>query len=119
MIEETRLEDAYPDIEGTDAASHLSILYLNQDEHGGVELSPRAQYDLLEFLYQRRYALYQATHLSLGRDDDTPAWIKSGYSATRIIETTPTQAPSTASRTSEGNIVYLADGRKIRAHVER
>ncbi len=85
MIEETRLEDAYPDIEGTDAASHLGILYLNQDEHGGVELSPRAQYDLLEFFYQRRYALYQATHLSLGADD-TPAWIQSGNTlATRII----------------------------------
>jgi hypothetical protein len=119
MIEETRLEDAYPDIEGTDAASHQGILYLHQDEHGGVELSPRAQYDLLEFLYQRRYALYKATHLSLGRDDDMPAWIKSGYSATRIIDTTPAEAPSAAPRTSEGNIVFLADGRQIRAHVER
>ncbi len=69
MIEETRLEDAYPDIEGTDAASHLGILYLNQDEHGGVELSPRAQFDLLEVLYNRRYALYHATHLSLGAND--------------------------------------------------
>jgi hypothetical protein len=85
MIEETRLEDAYPNIEGTDAASHLGILYLNQDEHGGVELSPRAQYDLLEFLYQRRYALYRATHLVLGADN-MPAWIESGASATRIID---------------------------------
>lgn len=85
MIEETRLEDAYPDIEGTDAASHLGILHLNQDEHGGVELSPRAQFDLLEFLYQRRYALYHATHLSLGAND-APDWIQSGYSTTRIID---------------------------------
>lgn len=85
MIEETKLEDAYPDIESTDAASQMGVLYLNQDEHGGVELSPRAQFDLLEFLYERRYALYQATHLSLDAHD-TPAWIQSGYSATRIID---------------------------------
>ncbi len=85
MIEETKLEDSYPDIEGTDAAAQAGVLYLNQDEHGGVELSPRAQFDLLEFLYQRRYALYQATHLSLDAND-TPAWIQSGYSATRIID---------------------------------
>lgn len=85
MIEETRLEDAYPDIDGTHAASHLGILYLNQDEHGGVKLSPHAQYDLLEFLYKRRYALYHATHLSLG-GHDAPDWIQSGYSATRIID---------------------------------
>jgi hypothetical protein len=84
MIEETRLEDAYPDIEGTDAASHQGVLYLHQDEHGSVELSPRAQYDLLEFLYQRRYALYRATHLSLG--DDAPGWIQSGKTVTRIID---------------------------------
>lgn len=90
MIEETRLEDAYPDIEGTDAASHLGILYLNQDEHGGVELSPRAQYGLLEFLYERRYALYHATHLSLGAHD-APDWIQSGYSATRIIDAQETE----------------------------
>jgi len=68
MIEETRLEDAYPDIEGTGAASHMDVLHLHQDEQGGVELSPRAQYDLLEFFYERRYALYRATHLSLGDD---------------------------------------------------
>lgn len=90
MIEETRLEDAYPDIEGTDAASHLGILYLNQDEHGGIELSPRAQFDLLEFLYQRRYALYHATHLALGAHD-APDWIQSGYSATRIIDAEETE----------------------------
>jgi hypothetical protein len=118
MIEETKLEDAYPDIEATDAASQAGILYLNQDEHGGVELSPRAQYDLLEFLYQRRYALYQTTHLSLG-GDNAPEWIRSGYSATKIIESTPAETPSKATRISEGNIVYLADGRQIRAHVER
>lgn len=86
MIEETKLEDAYPDVEGINAASYMGILHLHQDEHGSVELSPRAQYDLLVFLYQRRYALYQASHLSLGRGDDTPEWIKSGYSATRIID---------------------------------
>jgi hypothetical protein len=85
MIEETKLEDGSPDIDGTDAAAQAGILYLNQDEYGGVELSPRAQYDLLEFLYQRRYALYQATHLALGVDD-VPVWIQSGYSATRIID---------------------------------
>ena len=87
MIEETRLDDAYPDVEGTDAASRHGTLYLQQDEHGGVELSPRAQYDLLEFLYQRRYALYCATHLAPGADN-TPAWIRDGYSATRIIDAT-------------------------------
>ena len=88
MIEETRLEDAYPDIEGTDAASHLGVLSLNQDEHGGVKLSPRAQYELLKFLYERRYALYRATHLVLGADE-MPAWIRSGASATRIIDADP------------------------------
>jgi hypothetical protein len=119
MIEETNLPDAYPDIEATDAASQQGVLYLNQDEHGGVELSPRAQYDLLEFLYARRYALYQATHLSLGAND-TPEWIKSGSAtATRIIDTQPTAAPKTTPRPSEGSIVYLADGREIRAEVER
>jgi hypothetical protein len=85
MIEETTLPDGYPDIEGIDAAAQAGILYLNQDEHGGVELSPRAQFDLLEFLYQRRYALYRATHIALGRND-TPSWVQSGYSATRIID---------------------------------
>ena len=88
MIEETRLEDAYPDIERTDAASHQGVLYLNQDEHGGVKLSPRAQYELLKFLYERRYALYRATHLVLGADE-MPAWIRSGASATRIIDADP------------------------------
>jgi hypothetical protein len=85
MIEETKLEDAYPTIEATNAAAYQGVLHLHQDEHGSVELSPRAQFDLLEFLYQRRYALYNATHLNLGADD-TPEWIKSGYTATRIIE---------------------------------
>jgi len=85
MIEETRLQDAYPDIEGTGAASHMGVLHFHQDEQGGVELSPRAQYDLLEFLYERRYALYRATHLSLG-DDTIPDWIQSGYRATRSID---------------------------------
>ena len=86
MIEETRLEDAYLELEGgIEGTSRMGVLRLNQDEYGGVKLSPRAQYDLLEFLYQRRYALYRATHLSLGADD-TPAWIQSGYSATRIID---------------------------------
>jgi hypothetical protein len=85
MIEETWLEDAYPDIEGINAASHIGVLHLHQDEHGDVELSPRAQYDLLEFLYERRYTLYRATHLSLG-DDTIPDWIQSGYRATRIID---------------------------------
>ena len=28
----------------------MGILWLNQDEYGRVRLSPRAQYDLLEFL---------------------------------------------------------------------
>jgi len=86
MIEETRLEDAYPDIAGTDAASLMGVLHLQQDEHGGVELSPQAQYDLLEFLYERRYALYRATHLAFGGADDTPEWIRSGYQVTRIVE---------------------------------
>ena len=85
MIEETRLEDAYPDVEGTDAASVMGVLHLHQDEHGSVELSPRAQYDLLEFLYTRRYALYQATHIAFGQND-TPEWVKSGYNATRIVD---------------------------------
>lgn len=86
MIEETRLEDASLELEGgIEGASQMGVLWLNQDKYGEVKLSPRAQYDLLEFLYQRRYALYRATHLSLGADD-TPAWIQSGYSATRIID---------------------------------
>jgi len=85
MIEETRLEDAYLDREKTDATAHMGILYLNQDENGSVELSPRAQYDLLEFLYERRYALYKATHLTFGTDN-MPAWIQNGYSATRIVD---------------------------------
>ncbi len=86
MIEETRLEDAYLELEGgIEGASQMGVLWLNQDEYGSVKLSPRAQYDLLEFLYQRRYALYRATHLSLGRET-TPDWIQSGYRATRIID---------------------------------
>lgn len=86
MIEETRLEDASLELEGgIEGASQMGVLWLNQDEYGSAKLSPRAQYDLLEFLYQRRYALYRATHLSLGADD-TPMWIRSGHSATRIID---------------------------------
>lgn len=91
MIEETRLEDASLKLEGgIEGASQMGVLWLNQDEYGSVKLSPRAQYDLLEFLYQRRYALYHATHLSLG-GDDTPAWVQSGYSATRIIDAEHTE----------------------------
>lgn len=86
MIEETRLEDAYIDLEGgIEGASRMGVLRLNQDEYGSVKLSPRAQFDLLEFLYQRRYALYRATHLSVGKDT-TPDWVQSGYSGTRIID---------------------------------
>jgi hypothetical protein len=86
MIEETRLEDASLELEGgIEGASQMGVLWLNQDEYGSVKLSPRAQYDLLEFLFQRRYALYRASHLSLG-DDTTPEWIRSGDSATRIID---------------------------------
>src|SRR5439155_467379 len=60
MIEETRLEDAYLELEGgIEGASRMGVLWLNQDEYGSVKLSPRTQYDLLEFLYQRRYALYR------------------------------------------------------------
>ena len=91
MIEETRLEDAYIELEGgIEGASRMGVLRLNQDEYGSVKLSPRAQYDLLEFLYQRRYALYRATHLVLGADD-MPVWIQSGASATRIIDANPTE----------------------------
>lgn len=54
MIEETRLEDAYIELEGRiEGASRMGVLRLNQDEYGSVKLSPRAQYDLLEFLYER------------------------------------------------------------------
>jgi hypothetical protein len=91
MIEETRLEDAYLELEGgIEGASRMGVLRLNQDEYGSVKLSPRAQYDLLEFLYHRRYALYRATHLSLGAND-APDWIQSGYSATRIIDAEQTE----------------------------
>ncbi|MHB8596682.1 MAG: hypothetical protein ACYDER_07720 [Ktedonobacteraceae bacterium] len=91
MIEETRLEDASLELEGgIEGASQMGVLLLNQDENGRIELSPRAQYDLLEFLYQRRYALYCATHLSLGVHD-APGWIQSGYSATRIIDAEETE----------------------------
>lgn len=91
MIEETRLEDAYLELEGgIEGASRMGVLWLNQDEYGSVKLSPRAQYDLLEFLYQRRYALYRATHLSLG-EETTPDWIQSGYRTTRIIDAKQTE----------------------------
>jgi hypothetical protein len=91
MIEETKLEDAYLELEGgIEGASRMGILQLNQDEYGSVKLSPRAQYDLLEFLHQRRYALYRATHLTLGTDT-APDWIRSGYSATRIIDAEQTE----------------------------
>lgn len=84
MIEETRLNDDYPDIEGVNAASHMGVLHLHQDEVGEVALQPRTQWDLLEFLYARRYELYRATHLTLGIDD-MPAWVKSAR-PTRVIE---------------------------------
>src|SRR5258708_4292829 len=91
MIEETRLEDTYLELDGrVEGASQMGVLQLNQDEYGSVKLSPRAQYDLLEFLYQRRYALYRATHLSLG-GETTPDWIQSGYRATRIIDAEQTE----------------------------
>lgn len=91
MIEETKLEDAYLELEGgIEGASRMGVLWLNQDEYGRVKLSPRAQYNLLEFLYQRRYALYRATHLNVG-NDTTPDWIRRGYSATRIIDAEQTE----------------------------
>ncbi len=42
MIEETRLEDAYLELEGgIEGASQMGVLWLNQDEYGSVKLSPR------------------------------------------------------------------------------
>jgi len=85
MMEQTTLDDASIELEGIEGISQMGFLVLTQDEEGRVELSPRAQYELLEFLYQRRYALYRATHLSFGAND-APDWVKSGYDATRIVD---------------------------------
>jgi len=85
MMEKTTLEDAYIELEGIGGFSQMGQLVLSQDEKGRIELSPRAQYELLEFLYKRRNALYRATHLRFGAED-VPEWIRSGYAATRIVD---------------------------------
>jgi hypothetical protein len=82
MEETTRLENDHFELEGEIwASSVMGALHLLQgepflDETGALKLSPRAQYDLLKWLYERRYPLYMATTLSLG--DNAPAWIASG-----------------------------------------
>jgi len=87
MEENTHLEDENrllgSDMEG---ASHQGTLYLRQ-RASTLELSPQAQWDLLEWLYSRRYALYRATHVAFGQDT-LPAWVQSdANSATRIVDT--------------------------------
>ncbi len=97
MQESTRLEDDWFELEHLEGSSRQGEVYLHQDapEMAGVEtlrLSPRAQYDLLEWLYKRRYPLYMATHLTLG-GLDTPAWIASGKpgNVARIVDATDEQ----------------------------
>ncbi len=99
--EMTRLQDERLDLDGDiNASSIMGILSLLQDpdhldeESGAVKLSPKAQFELLEWLYQRRYPLYRATHLALG-DDEMPAWIKSGRAGnvTVVVDAQDAQEP--------------------------
>ena len=99
--EMTRLQDERLDLDGDiSASSIMGILYVLQDsthldeESGAIKLSPRAQFELLEWLYQRRYPLYRATHLTLG-DDEMPAWIKSGRAGnvTVVVDAEDAQGP--------------------------
>lgn len=82
-IHTTRLEDAVFELEGQiEAYSEMGMLHIMQDAIGQVKLSPRAQYDLLEWLYQRRAALYHATHLAIG---NAPEWIED-TTPSKIVE---------------------------------
>lgn len=90
MKEETRIKDGYVELGGQEEASFSNgQLFIRQDAPAmanaeTIELDAHAQMALLEALYERRYALYRATTLSLG-GDDMPDWIKSGQ-PTRVVD---------------------------------
>jgi len=83
MEESTRIKDGFVELSGgqQEATFRQGMLYIRQDapamkNRETVQLDPEAQWKLFEALYQRRYALYMATHLLLG--DTVPDWIASG-----------------------------------------
>ena len=75
MAETARLEDDYLDLDGhIDGKVTRGGLHLVQNKAGEITLTPRAQFELLEWLYARRIALYLVTH-PRRRRSDIPAWI--------------------------------------------
>jgi hypothetical protein len=80
----TQIKDGFVDLEGgqEEATFRQGILYIRQDAPAmyndeTIQLDARAQMALLKALYERRYALYMGTTLSLG-GNDVPDWIASG-----------------------------------------
>jgi hypothetical protein len=71
----TRLDNGFWELDGgIEASSTQGLLHLDQWEVGQIDLSPEAQYDLLQILYARRGALYRATTLDIaGRY--APDWV--------------------------------------------
>jgi hypothetical protein len=97
--EHTRIQDGYVELGGQEEATfHVGVLYIRQDapamdNEETIQLSPEAQFKLLEALYQRRYALYMGTHLTFG--DDVPGWIASGKAGnvTVIVDSEKPETP--------------------------
>lgn len=93
----TRIRDGFVDLNGglEEARFRQGILYIRQDmpamyNEETIQLDAHAQMALLKALYERRYALYMGTTLSLG-GNDVPDWIASGKA---------------------GNVTVIVDGEK-------
>jgi hypothetical protein len=70
-----RLDNGFWELDGgIEASSRQGLLHLDQWQVGQVDLSPEAQYDLLQILYARRGALYQATTLDIA-GQYAPDWV--------------------------------------------
>jgi hypothetical protein len=90
-----RLEHGFWELDGgIEASSIQGLLHLDQWEVGQIDLSPEAQYDLLQILYARRGALYQATTLDMD-----------GHHAPDWVATDPTIRQRRQITTVEGSIV--------------
>ncbi|MDQ2904893.1 MAG: hypothetical protein ABI456_18630 [Ktedonobacteraceae bacterium] len=69
------------------ARALYGVLLLRQEDIrlvGQVELTVQAQWDLLEWLYARRAALYRATHGVAG-NADIPDWVASDHASSRRV----------------------------------
>lgn len=114
MSEETRIEDGYAELpREAEARIYQGMLYIRQDAPAmendeTICLDAKGAMQLLDLLYKRRYALYQATTLSLGADD-MPAWIASGRPGNVVIDAAdPGQVEDTAEQRARAAVIKWA-----------